>query len=993
METGTDGPADPRAAPSARGNIATTTAEAAGGGGGASNSVDVQRQGDRQAPSRGRMPLPANPYANTRKRPRAEVQQQQQPLPAQPHLRAHGQQSQPRANLGADAGPVVPSTRHVRVGVNSISNATGDRNAGKAASAAPAQAVSNTHATATEASSSSATTSGVGGLTTASTSAASAARLPHNPYAKRMPQPKPQPGAVSHAQHAQPQMGQSGQHAMQRAPETQPAHHRAQNAQVSIANATAGVSASSNRNANAKPSTNAVAATPRETTSACTNANATNTASASPQPNSKLSAGDEYGDGGIDWSAFDMSVAAGVGTTKTTSTAGTDNADNPGNNGRKDCVPVAVNKAATAVGKSTEMTAPASASNLKQEESRQSSKPQSNPYSLASGIGRPTAWSNPQQQQQQQLPQEQREEKGGSTVSVPPTSALYASASTAHVASAATTRPGSANGNAKIGAAPTASTSGPSSSSSAMVSGRAKELPPLPPMISYNPERVAPVDDGRRADLIRNAELSKKLLNGWKILPHQKSGVLRGLKMRRFILAFDMGLGKTLVGCVWGKAFKNTYPDLKIYAICPVSLSKEWIRTASSIVGLDCDDDGKEESPSPELDMHVCSWQKIPSPRKVPEEAKHFVVIADEAHQMQNITSGRTKDALALMQDKRCVGVLLLTGTPMKNGKPCNIFPLLRAVRHPFGDNQRLFETFFCNGMQKNFGGRMTWDASGSSNLNHLNAHIAHHMLFMTKEECLENLPPKTREFRKIPVSSRDELKHTNAMNDLAKLYQSTHSDTKGDDSRDRLLGAFNRVRLIASEAKIGGTVRIAQAVLEKEPAVVIFTNFVAVAKEVHRKLEESGWNGHVLTGETPPKKRQPMVDDFQAGLSAVFVCTFGAGGVGLTLTAAATIILLDRPWTPGDALQAEDRVRRIGQTKPVTSIWMRCFDVDEQIDILIEEKKQTSLAVVDRKSNYGSPSYTKAAPKISIFQLVNSIINRQSNADTLGGLKKVGPG
>lgn len=96
-----------------------------------------------------------------------------------------------------------------------------------------------------------------------------------------------------------------------------------------------------------------------------------------------------------------MSVATGVGTTKTTSTAGTNNADNPGNIGRKDCDPVAVNKAATAA-KSTEKTAPASASNLKGGESRQSSKPQNNPYSLASGIGRPTAWSNPQQQPQVQ---------------------------------------------------------------------------------------------------------------------------------------------------------------------------------------------------------------------------------------------------------------------------------------------------------------------------------------------------------------------------------------------------------------------------------------------------------------------------------------------------------------------------------------------------------------------------------------------------------------
>jgi SNF2 family DNA or RNA helicase len=112
-----------------------------------------------------------------------------------------------------------------------------------------------------------------------------------------------------------------------------------------------------------------------------------------------------------------------------------------------------------------------------------------------------------------------------------------------------------------------------------------------------------------------------------------------------------------------------------------------------------------------------------------------------------------------------------------------------------------------------------------------------------------------------------------------------------------------------------------------------------------------------------------------------VFVCTFGAGGVGLTLTAACTIILLDRPWTPGDALQAEDRVRRIGQTKAVTSIWIRAFEVDEQIDAMIEEKNQTSHAVVDGRdiavSSSNDDRAHKPAPKISIFQLVKSIIPR----------------
>jgi len=61
-------------------------------------------------------------------------------------------------------------------------------------------------------------------------------------------------------------------------------------------------------------------------------------------------------------------------------------------------------------------------------------------------------------------------------------------------------------------------------------------------------------------------------------------------------------------------------------------------------------------------------------------------------------------------------------------------------------------------------------------------------------------------------------------------------------------------------------------------------------------KLEESGWSGELLTGQTPGKNRQLKVDNFQTGVSSVFVCTFGAGGVGLTLTAACTIILLDRP-------------------------------------------------------------------------------------------------
>jgi len=325
----------------------------------------------------------------------------------------------------------------------------------------------------------------------------------------------------------------------------------------------------------------------------------------------------------------------------------------------------------------------------------------------------------------------------------------------------------------------------------------------------------------------------------------------------------------------------------------------------------------------------------------------------------------------------RCEGVLLLTGTPMKNGKPSNLFPLLKAVGHPFGDDQMLYEMHFCNGQQKRFGPNIVWDASGSSNLNLLSSHIASHVFYKTKDDCLKELPKKTREYRSVPTSSRYKLEHLNAMRELANMKSVI--DSSENNSREAVLGAFTRVRIISSLAKVDATVALAKFILEEEGSIVIFTCFVMIAKEVRRKLHESGWSGELLVGETPSSKRQDLVNNFQTGISPVFVTTFGAGGCGITLTAACTCLLLDRPWTPGDALQAEDRIRRIGQTRPVTCIWMRAFEVDEQIDNLIEQKEQNSSTVVDGMKGFNSSNRSKnrseAAPKITLHKLVRLII------------------
>lgn len=490
----------------------------------------------------------------------------------------------------------------------------------------------------------------------------------------------------------------------------------------------------------------------------------------------------------------------------------------------------------------------------------------------------------------------------------------------------------------------------------------------LPMPLRFDPKVVEAVQDEHRQVLVQNANLSSPLLNGWTLFPHQKRAILVGLLMRRVILALDMGMGKTLIGCVWSKAFVKVFEGVKVIVICPVSLKETWQRTAVESTGLKVQFDGSE--PDAESSVTIATWSKIPRVDQIKSE--NYVVIADEAHSMQNVKAARTQESLKLMLHAKCIGVLLLSGTPMKNGKPGNLFPLLKAVRHPFGNNQRAFEAHFCDGRQVSFGrGQAVWQANGSSNLKQLHDLTKTHMLHLTKETCLKDLPPLTRVRKHVPVSSRSTLQHNQALQFLAKVYQRADSST--ESNQDAILGAVQSLRVVDSLAKVDAAVEVAKKVLEKEEAIVIFTSFQRVAGLVHQKLREAGWDGELLTGETPAAKRQGLVDNFQNGLKPVFVCTFGAGGVGLTLTAAHTVVLIDRPWTPGDAHQAEDRVRRIGQTKPVTSIWISSFELDSQIDAMLEQKSQTSLAVLNDDAI--GDKVSSAAPKLSILKMLKALL------------------
>jgi superfamily II DNA or RNA helicase len=139
--------------------------------------------------------------------------------------------------------------------------------------------------------------------------------------------------------------------------------------------------------------------------------------------------------------------------------------------------------------------------------------------------------------------------------------------------------------------------------------------------------------------------------------------------------------GKTLTASVWAKAFHKTMMA-HIVVICPISVQHEWQRTFEQALGLVVQDQTKSKKKNADKDeatrpssqtpvVTIYSWAKVPCVESLNFDSANqkFVVIADECHSIQSMQAARTKATLKLVLDSNCVGVMMLSGTPMKNGK------------------------------------------------------------------------------------------------------------------------------------------------------------------------------------------------------------------------------------------------------------------------------------------------------------------------------------
>lgn len=392
---------------------------------------------------------------------------------------------------------------------------------------------------------------------------------------------------------------------------------------------------------------------------------------------------------------------------------------------------------------------------------------------------------------------------------------------------------------------------------------------------------------------------------GVELYPYQRGGIRWLVENPCTLLADDMGLGKTIqvIGLL------NVKPELKrILIVCPASLKENWKREIQrfSVTDREITIIQGRKGWRKHKGITILNYDILDALNDDIACTEWDLIVLDESHYIKTRKAKRTtcvlggKNHKALKANRR----VCLTGTPLLN-KPVEIYTSLRWLDPVSWPSAKRFEQEFC-------GWRAPWEdeAGGHSNSAKLQRLMRRSvMIRRQKADVLKDLPPKTRQVIALPpVDGVDQLgAEIKAMVERMGFDKAV-ANLQGFSPDFAEIAAVRRDTAIAKIPFVIGHVK---DLLESVDKVIVFGHHQQVIKEI-----AEAFKGSVsISGKTPQHKRQGIVDKFQTDPDCrVFVGNIQAAGVGLTLTAASTVVFAEEDWTPGAISQAEDRCHRIGQ-------------------------------------------------------------------------------
>ena len=392
------------------------------------------------------------------------------------------------------------------------------------------------------------------------------------------------------------------------------------------------------------------------------------------------------------------------------------------------------------------------------------------------------------------------------------------------------------------------------------------------------------------------------------------------------LLALPMGTGKSCTAIGYG-AYKRYG---RVLIICPASVKENWKREVLNFSGIDARILTEEEPGG----WQIINYEQLKKYSEYLKKQEYDLVIVDESQKLKNKSAIRTKEAFKLL--KKAKDVIFLSGTPIMN-RPIEIYTTFNFI---IPTNYFEFCQNYCNPKKTTWG----WDFSGASNLDELKRKMWW-MHRKTKEELLPELPEKT--VNVLNTEMKDWKEYKQVLTDF-RQWLKENSLSEGALYAEALTKTNYLKQVVVKNKNVSA---IIDDFIENNNKMIVFSQYRGVIDDLHEKYKDISVK---LTGETKVTSRQKLVDDFQNNENVrIFFSTIQAGGVGITLTKADTVVFTDLLWTPADHHQAEDRAHRYGQKNNVNVYYLITNDtIEEKIWAMLKRKETMVNKVLSGEEN-----------------------------------------
>ncbi|WP_412733808.1 SNF2 helicase associated domain-containing protein [Heyndrickxia acidicola] len=427
---------------------------------------------------------------------------------------------------------------------------------------------------------------------------------------------------------------------------------------------------------------------------------------------------------------------------------------------------------------------------------------------------------------------------------------------------------------------------------------------------------------------------------------YQKTGFqwLKSLSHYQFggILADDMGLGKTLqsISFILSLMKQNNH-SASFLVVAPASLVYNWKSEFNKFapdIKTEVIAGGPKErrallEKNDNADVLITSYPTLRQDIDFYEHRVFDTIILDEAQVVKNPIT-KTAAAVRQIQARQ---KFALSGTPIENSLD-ELWSIFQIVLPGFFPSQLEFR-------------RMPQEK--------ISRMVRPFILRRLKKDVLKELPPKieTNHYSELTKSQKELY-----LAYLDKIQKEAVESMESDGfnkNRIRILAGLTRLRQLCchpslfienyqkESGKLEALLEIVKNAMESGKRLLIFSQFSSMLKLIDQRLKQEGIANFYLDGQTPSQDRLQMADRFNSGEKDVFLISLKAGGTGLNLTGADTVILYDLWWNPAVEEQAAGRAHRIGQKNVVQVIRLIARGTIEEKIYEIQQKKKELIEKV----------------------------------------------